>query len=123
MALQRTKILLQAKVESFIDTNAVNMGAMKNILVNLLGILQRDSKNTQKSPSPIFDHHNSTGYNINITNFSIVGREDHNLTRAIKEALCIRVNDPSLNRNIGKYHLPHIWDEVLNTTSELKLKH
>ena len=59
--------------------------------------------------------------NININNFTIVGREDQNLTRAIKEALFIRVNDPSLNRNIGKYHLPHIWDEVLHTTSELKL--
>ena len=35
----------------------------------------------------------------------------------------IRVNDPSLNRNIGKYYLPHIWDEVLHKTSELKLKH
>ena len=41
------RILFQAKVESFIDTNAVNMGAMKNILVNLLGILQIDSKNTK----------------------------------------------------------------------------
>ena len=45
-----------------------------------------------------------------------------NLSRAIKEALYIRVNNPSLNRNIGKYHLPHIWDEVLLNTSELKLK-
>ena len=42
--------------------------------------------------------------------------------RAIKEALYIRVNNPSLNRNIGKYHLPHIWDEVLLNYSELKLK-
>ena len=41
--------------------------------------------------------------------------------RTIKEALYIRVNNPSLNRNIGKYHLPHIWDEVLHNTSELKL--
>ena len=40
----------------------------------------------------------------------------------IKEALYIRVNDPSLNRNVGKYHLPHVWDEVLFNTSELKLK-
>ena len=32
------------------------------------------------------------------------------------------VNNPFLNRNIGKYHLPHIWDEVLLNTSELKLK-
>ena len=80
-------------------------------------------KEHQKSPSPIFDHCNIRGHNINITNFSIVGGEDHNLTRAIKEALFIRVNDPSLNRNVGKYHLPHIWDEVLNRTSEFKLKH
>ena len=67
-------------------------------------------KEHQKAPSPIFDHCNISGHNININNFTIVGREDQNLTRAIKEALFIRVNDPSLNRNIGKYHLPHIWD-------------
>ena len=41
--------------------------------------------------------------------------------RTIKEALYIRVNNPSLNRNIGKYHLPHIWDEVLLNISELNL--
>ena len=79
-------------------------------------------KEHQRTPSPIFDHCNTTSHNININNFTIVGREDQNLTRAIKEALFIRVNDPSLNRNIGKYHLPHIWDEVLHKTSELKLK-
>ena len=40
----------------------------------------------------------------------------------LKEALYIRVNNPSLNRNVGKYHLPHIWDEVLLNIPELKLK-
>ena len=42
--------------------------------------------------------------------------------RVIVEALYIRVNNPSLNRNIGKYHLPHIWDVVLYNISELKLE-
>ena len=78
-------------------------------------------KEHQKAPSPIFDHYTTTGHKISIENFDIVGREDQNLTRTIKEALFIRVNDPSLNRNIGKYHLPHIWDEVLFNISELKL--
>ena len=78
-------------------------------------------KENQKAPSPIFDHTNITAHNITIENFSIVGREDQNLKRAIKEALFIRVNNPSLNRNIGKFHLPHIWDEVLFNTSELKI--
>ena len=65
-------------------------------------------KEHQKTPSPIFDHCNISGHNITIDNFSIVGREDQNLIRTIKEALYLRVNDPSLNRNIGKYHLPYI---------------
>ena len=75
-----------------------------------------------KAPSPTHDHFNTSGHNITIENFNIVGREDQNLSRLIKEALFIRVNNPSLNRNTGKYHLPHIWDEVLLNTSELKLK-
>ena len=61
-------------------------------------------------------------HQVSLENFSIVGREEQNCMRAIKEALYIRVNNPSLNRNIGKYHLPHIWDEVLFNPSELKLK-
>ena len=77
-------------------------------------------KEHQKAPSPIFDHFNTTGHSITIDNISIVGREDKNLHWAIKEALFIRVNHPSLNRNIGKFHLPHIWDEVLFNTAELK---
>ena len=75
-----------------------------------------------KCPSPIYDHSNITGHNTTLENFSIVGREDRNLMRLIKEAIYIRVNNPSLNKNIGKYHLPHIWDEVLNSITELKLK-
>ena len=75
-----------------------------------------------KAHSPIYDHFNTTGHNVTIDNFSMVGREDQNFSRVIKEALYIRINNPSLNRNIGKYHLPQIWDEVLFNTSELKLK-
>ena len=80
-------------------------------------------KEHQRSPSPIHDHCNTSGCKVTINNFTIIRREDQNLTRAIKEALFIRVNDPSLNRNIGKYLLPHIWNEVLHKTAELKLKH
>ena len=47
---------------------------------------------------------------------------EHNYIRLIKEAIYIRVNNPSLNKNIGKYHLPHVWDEVLDNITELKLK-
>ena len=79
-------------------------------------------KEHQKALSPIYDHYNITDHKVSIDNFSIVGREDQNLMRTIKEVLYIRVNNPSLNRNIAKYHLPHILDEVLLNTSELKIK-
>ena len=73
-------------------------------------------KENQKAPSPIYDHYYITGHNISIDNSSMVGREEQSLIRTIIEALYIRVNNPPLNRNIGKYHLPHIWDEVLLNT-------
>ena len=74
-----------------------------------------------KSPSPIYDHHKTTGHEVSLDNFSIVGRDDQSMTRLIREAMLIRVNDPSLNRNIGKYQLPHIWDEVLVRSPEMHL--
>ena len=75
-----------------------------------------------KLPSQIYDHFNTTGHTTTLENFSVVGRGDQNLIRLIKEAVYIRVNNPSLNKYIGKYHLPHIWDEVLFNISELKIK-
>ena len=42
-------------------------------------------------------------------------------TRLIKESIYIKVNNPSLNRNIGKFNLSHIWDRVLLNTPGLKL--
>ena len=75
-----------------------------------------------KAPSPIYDHYNITGHTTKLENFNIVGREGQNLIRLIKEPIYIRVNNPSLNRKIGKYYLPHIWDEVLLNNTELKLK-
>ena len=75
-----------------------------------------------KAPSPIYDHSNITGHSTTLDNFNIVGREEHNLSRLIKESMYIRVNNPSLNKNIGRYHLPHVWDEVLVNTTELTMK-
>ena len=39
-----------------------------------------------KAPSPIHDHHNITGHELSLDNFSIVGREDQSIARTIKEA-------------------------------------
>ena len=75
-----------------------------------------------KAPSAIHHHSTITGHTTNHNNFQIIGREGHNLARNIKESIYIRVNNPSLNNNIGKFNLSHIWDRVLLNTKGLTLK-
>ena len=75
-----------------------------------------------KAPSAIHHHSTLTGHTTNHNNFQIIGREGHNLARNIKESIYIRVNNPSLNNNIGKFNLSHIWDRVLLKTKGLTLK-
>ena len=59
--------------------------------------------------------------NYSHNNFQIIGREGHNLARNIKESIYIRVNNPTLNNNMGKFNLSHIWDRVLLNTKGLTL--
>ena len=84
-------------------------------------LLKRDTKNTWK-------HHylfwTSKHYwpQTSGGEFKVITREGQNMARAIKEAIYIRINNPTLNRNIGKYNLLHIWDKVLFAIPELKAK-
>ena len=74
-----------------------------------------------KDPSPIHHHSSNTGHPTTQHNFQIIGREGgYGLARNIKESIFIRVNNLSLNKNIGKFNLPHIWDRVLLNTPGLK---
>ena len=75
-----------------------------------------------KDSSPIHQHSNQTGHSTSHSNFQIIGREGHNLARYIKKSIFIRVINPTLNNNIGKFNLPHIWDRVLLNTPGLNLK-
>ena len=75
-----------------------------------------------KAPSAIHHHSSQTGHTTNHNNFQIIGREGQNLASNIKESIYIRVNNPSLSNNIGKFNLSHIWDRVLLNTNGLSLK-
>ena len=72
--------------------------------------------------SPIHHHSHTTVHPVNSECFTIADRESQGVSRTIKEAMYIWVNDHSLNRNLEKYELPHIWDEVLQDTLSLWLK-
>ena len=74
-----------------------------------------------REPSPIQVHSQLTGHQLSQDNFNIIGREGQDLTRLIKESTYIRITNPTLNRNIGKFQLNHIWDRVLFSTPNIKV--
>ena len=63
-----------------------------------------------RAPCPIHYHSLYITHPVNEECFTIVGRESQVVTRTIKGATHIQVNEPSLNRNLVKYQLPHILD-------------
>ena len=82
--------------------------------------LWEQCKEHMREPSPIQVHSQRSGHHTTMHNFNILGREGQDLTRLIKEVIFIMVNNPTLNRNIGKFQLSHIWDRVLFSTPNLK---
>ena len=75
-----------------------------------------------KTPSPIHLHSTTTGHPMDPEQFSIVHKEVNSQSRTIKEAMLIWVQDPTLNRNLGKYQLPHIWDHLLMVSPTLQCR-
>ena len=82
-------------------------------------------KEHMKAPSPTQDHHNTTGHDKSINNFIIVGREDHNLARSIKEVILSRVNDPPLvvTSSIPIMHIIHGFKGAKSKYVEWEYKH
>ena len=74
------------------------------------------------APSPIYTHSNHTGHPLDPNCFNIIHKETFGFSGTIKEAMFIRVNNPTLNRNLGKYQLLQTWDSILQETPMLQLK-
>ena len=75
-----------------------------------------------KAPFPVHQDSSSTGHLPSPECFNVIHRETQGSSGNIKEAMFICVNDPWLNRNLGKYQLPHVWDNILQDTPALQLK-
>ena len=75
-----------------------------------------------KAHSPIHHHSTTTGHPMDPDQFNIVHKELNSHSRTIKEAMFICMQDPTLNRNLGKYQVPHIWDHLLQTSPTLQHK-
>ena len=77
-----------------------------------------------KAPSPIHQHSTTTGHPLDPEHFNIVHKEVNSHARTIKKSMFICVHEPTLNRNLGRYQLLHIWDHLLQafTSPVLQLK-
>ena len=80
------------------------------------------SKEHLREPSPIYYHSHNTGHTTTQDNFQIIGKEGHGIARTIKESIYIRVINSTLNTNVHKFSLHHIWHRVLLNTPGLKIK-
>ena len=74
-----------------------------------------------KEPCPMHNYSCITGHTTTYDNFQIIGRENCGTARTIMESIYVGINNPTLNRNIGKFNLHHIWDRLLFNTPGLKI--
>ena len=102
--------------------SVAGLSVMMNTLGNQPKLSEERYKEHLKAPSPIANSQILLATLTTVENFKIIGREGQNMARVIKEVIYIRVNNPTLNRNIGKYNMPHIWNKVLFAIPELKTK-
>ena len=82
------------EVQSDTDINVIGWSVMKNTLESQQEHLLRGSRNIRRLlpqyMTTTTHNYNTSGHSVTIDNYSIVGREDQNILRTIKEALYIR---------------------------------
>ena len=78
---------------------------------------ERIKDHISDSNSSIKQHHLNTGHplpDLMDNDIKVVNMESNAFKRRVKEAIYIKVNDPRLNQNVGKYNLPPIYDQLLD---------
>jgi len=78
---------------------------------------ERFYDHTTKENSAVKAHSTQTGHplpSIEDSEVHVLAKEPNSFKRKIMESMFIKVNNPLLNRNVGKYELSNIYDKVLN---------
>ena len=118
----RTRIQHSTKVASYTITKCPQINCTEAYIGESGRALGDRIKEHLKAPSPIHQHSSSTGHPLSPQCFNIIDQETLGPSRNIKEACFICVNNPLPSRNLGKYQLPHIWDNILQDTLALQVK-
>ena len=85
---------------------------------------ERVSDHRNQTTSAIRNHHISTKHpKAELKDFTRIDRESNTQHCQAKEALHIRIKDPSLNRNIGKVRIPTVFNKLLKLPRQLEPPH
>ena len=60
-------------------------------------------------------HIESPNHKLDLEQVQVLDREPRYFERGVKEAIYIRVNKPSLNKDRGRYQLPRVFDPILES--------
>ena len=85
---------------------------------------ERHKDHIKSSQSAIYRHAEQTGHSIPSVEeeeVQVLCKESNPIYRKLTEAMYIKYNDPSLNRNIGKADIPDVYDKLLKEEGALSL--
>ena len=82
---------------------------------------QRKSSLSYWNKSALTDHASQDNHVIDWSNIKVVGRESGKKRRLIREAIRIRQEATSLNRDGGNVELPHLWDPLICRSTDRPL--
>ena len=93
------------------DCEATYVGETERSLKARFSEHRRPSSATSEVSRHI--HQDSPGHSIDLENTQILSVEPRWYERGVKEAIFIRANKPSLNRDGGRFNLSPIWNNIL----------
>ena len=118
----RIKISWKTEVGPSIGSNVENLYVCGEEYIGETSRTFRERfKEHLKEPFPIHNCSCITGNTTIQDNLKIIERKDHDIAITNKESIYLRVNNITLNKSIGKFHLHHRWNRVLFNTPELKM--
>ena len=77
---------------------------------------QREAARSVINKSATTNHVVETNHIINWDEARIEDNEAHRFTRWVKEAIAIRKQDKTMNRDEGQYFLSHVYDDLLKSS-------
>ena len=85
---------------------------------------ERFEEHKKKDQSAFRQHISESGHkppDLASRSVKVIDKEQHMDKRRLLEAMYIKVNNPSLNANVGKYDIPPIYSDIMKENGQLSI--